>query len=286
MTRASSSIDATLALLIAAVLCGCGELIGASDIEYTLDADGGTSAPGVSGNCAGTAGPTPVDIEGKFCIDSTEVTFAQYLDFLAAAPSEQAPKCEWNVTAEGLPDFEPAETWPRPDPRLAFPVGAVDWCDAWAYCHWAGKRLCAGVAGAVLDEGNYDTTDNELFYACSHGGENQFPYGPLFDPDACVTSDSSGPLPVQSLASCEGGYPGIFDLSGNMAEWQDTCAAVYDDPRDDECRFGAGAYAPTHITKTAEYWSCATDHAATDDTVPDRDSHWPELGIRCCSDTL
>jgi formylglycine-generating enzyme len=269
------------------LLGACSTVIGSGDLEYTLDDSGSEIVPGVGYEfCSGNAGPVPVNIDGLFCIDSTEVTYAQYLDFQAAAPTEQAPDCEWNVTAEGVADYEPHQDWVRPDPRLDFPVGDVDWCDAWAYCHWAGKRLCAGVAGEVLDFEDYDTVDNELFYACSHDGENTFPYGPVFDPDACVTSDRSRPLPVKSLASCEGGFRGVFDLSGNLAEWQDLCRPVNDDPRDDDCRVGAGAFSASAQPRTFDYWSCATDAPTTDEAIPDRDTYLATLGIRCCSDPL
>src|SRR5688500_2038989 len=99
----------TLAALGALTLTACSTVIVAGDLEYTFPAAGFVS-------CSGHAGPVAVNIEGKCCIDSTEITYAQYLEFLAAAPPEQDAFGEWNVTAEGLPDYEPMAEWKRPDP--------------------------------------------------------------------------------------------------------------------------------------------------------------------------
>jgi hypothetical protein len=102
----------------------------------------------IAGSCpSGLPGPAMVPA-GAFalptmCIDATEVTNAHYAAFLASspAPGSGPGACTWNVR------YEPLFHWPPPPERAAFPVVDVDWCDAFAYCAWAGKRLCGDPGG-------------------------------------------------------------------------------------------------------------------------------------------
>jgi formylglycine-generating enzyme len=262
--------------LLGLLLSACGQVLGAGDLEYSLGSDGGVqTADPAQGACAGEKGPTPVNIEGKFCIDSTEVTNAQFLEFLEAAPViEQPPGCEMNVAEDGGGIFEPNPYWPMGELTMNDPVVWVDWCDAWYYCNWAGKRLCGAVGGGSADFYDYATTDVEFYYACSEGGKRAYPYGDTFDREACVTLDRSGPLPVESLQTCQGGYPGLFDMSGNVSEWQDMCVS---DAWDSFCRAGTSAYS-TDAATTYEQYSCGAD------VWNFRDIAHLFTGIRCCSD--
>lgn len=226
--------------------------------------------------CEGREGPEPVNIQGLFCIDSTEVTNAQYLEFLGQADGiEQPAECSWNVTAEGAGDFEPGidHLWPPAEAALDLPVGGVDWCDAWSYCEWAGKRLCSRVDGSPPTFADYSTTNNELFYACSRGGERDYPYGDTFDPAACVTVDRDAPEPVGSFMGCEGGFEGLYDLSGNVGEWQAGCDGRAGGT--DSCRLGSFGVARE---RTADAWRCDTAYSMFRQTITNA------IGIRCCSD--
>src|SRR5258708_37508752 len=91
-----------------------------------------------------TAGPTMVNI-GSFCIDSTEVTADQYMQFLTAKGGDvsgQPLACaSWNRS------FVPVG-WPSGAGAQA--VSGVNWCMAFMYCAWAGKRLCGSPSGGPL----------------------------------------------------------------------------------------------------------------------------------------
>ncbi|MFZ5893276.1 MAG: SUMF1/EgtB/PvdO family nonheme iron enzyme [Myxococcota bacterium] len=205
-----------------------------------------------SGKCAvecpaGLHGPSLVKVPtpsgGIMCIDATEVTQAQYAEFLAVKAGDasgQRPECALNLY------FDPPEGCSRTVPvssnPSAHPQQCVDWCDAVAYCEWAGKRLCGHIEqGAVAWRDGSDATKDQWFNACSSGGTNTFPFGATCNASACNWSNSQS-IEVGSLSACQaqGPYAGVFDLSGNAGEWEDSCTG-YENLRDN-CRVRGGSY--------------------------------------------
>jgi len=167
-----------------------------------------------------------------YCIDSTEVTNAQYATWLAKKPStdNQPSECTGNA-------FIPMNGEPPMDNK---PVVWVDWCDAYGYCKDNGKRLCGKIGGNSLDWADFDEVGLSQWYkACTMGGARSFPYGTTYDGMVCNVGDlgSGGIWDVGSGAMCEGGYPGIFDMSGNVWEWEDAC-----DTMTTKCRRRGGSY--------------------------------------------
>ncbi|HEY3500662.1 MAG TPA: SUMF1/EgtB/PvdO family nonheme iron enzyme, partial [Polyangiaceae bacterium] len=149
----------------------CADLLGVDDLRFDLEEEDTIVGPG----CV-ARGPNVVNIDGKFCIDSTEVTYAEYATFLASNPAPQTDDaCSWNT-------FVPSTGWPGTNPQL--PVAHVDFCDARGYCAWAGKRLCGEIGGGSFAFGAFpgNRLKTELYYACSHAGELNFPYGNSYDP--------------------------------------------------------------------------------------------------------
>jgi formylglycine-generating enzyme required for sulfatase activity len=111
-----------------------------------------------------------------------------------------------------------------------YPVVAIDWCDAYAYCQWAGRRLCGKIGGGPLatDDG-FDPTKNQWMKACVGPSTFAYPYGDSFVEGRCngPLAQSEGEVaPVASLPQCVGRYPGLYDMSGNAAEWLDSCGAA------------------------------------------------------------
>jgi len=224
------------------------------------------------GACPSTPGPVMLSA-GSFCIDSTEVTSTDYIAFFAAVGGASGAVtrpdgCHWKTTnATGCSNGP------------AFPIGCVDWCDAFAYCAWAGKRLCGSVEdGGVLPFPFAGVnTESEWSAACSPTGE-PYPYGASFQPGACDTKlADGGPAPgavaVGSLPKCVGGIPGLFDMAGNVEEWIDSCNDVDGGPKD-PCHEGGDSFA----FKQTGVARC--DNADSDE----RDLQDPSVGFRCCAD--
>ena len=226
--------------------------------------------------CPGTAGPSGVRliVDGgtSFCIDSTEVTNAQYAEFLAAGfPTSQQPSaCAFNAT------YTPS-VWPYLPAFDNHPVVNVNWCDAYAYCTWAGKRLCGAIGGGHND-GNSggDPSKSQWTFACSHGGDGQhtYAYGNTYVPGVCndVNREAGVTLDVTSEPGCVGGFPGVFDMSGNVWEFDDSCFSPDSGGLSNDCSTWAGSF-----TTPGEQTQCAFGYGQP------RSYSANNLGFRCCS---
>ncbi len=265
------SFSVPAAVLVACTLSGCllsGKL------------DGLTSGATNDAACAGDRGPPGIRVSAKdgsaYCIDSTEVTNAHYKEFViakAGATSGQPPECSWNT--DFTPTIDTGYPWPPPDHRLNAPVVEADWCDAAAYCRWAGKRLCGRIGGGALASSETKTSQrSEWLTACSKGGERAFPYGDEYDRNACTgdIARDTGSTNVGSRVSCEGGVGGIFDMSGNAEEWIDACAST--DGANDDCAVQGGSWEDGEATL-----SCIGSAR-----VFKRSYGWRSRGFRCCAD--
>lgn len=212
-------------------------------------------------------------------IDAAEVTRKDYLEkFLSLAPSTQgqpSPGCDQNG------DFTPGSDWPPTPETQSLPVVSVDWCDAYAYCKAVGKRLCGSIAGTGVPKDKFaDPAVSQWMNACSSGGQYAYPYGDA-PTNACNGQNSWGsnetPTSVDagSMSGCQSstpGYAGVLDLSGNVAEWEDSCDSPATGPTD-SCRVRGGSF-----QDVASKMACAADRQ-----VP-RSTRSTDIGFRCCAD--
>jgi formylglycine-generating enzyme len=217
---------------------------------------------------------------GAWSIDATEVTNSQYAAFLAAKGTDtsgQPAYCAFNTS------YRPSAGWPAPEAQCNLPVVHVDWCDAYAYCKWAGKRLCGSPAGGSSLFSAFETISTSQWYAaCSRSMASRFIYGSTYIAGACVDDayDGKGGVattdvrqPAGSVLTCRGAaapYDGLFDMNGNVMEWEDSCSDRKDGG--DDCRARGGSY--------LEAW----DKGDCDEpkTVK-RSVTAGDLGFRCCS---
>lgn len=244
--------------------------------DSSLDLDGGDS--GSMGSCAGNAGPSMVRVgsgAGSYCIDSTEVTYSQYEAFVAAVDAgtvvNQPAVCAFNTS------FKPTATHAD-----GFnPVTNIDWCDAYAFCAYAGKRLCGKIGGGSLESFNAgNPAFSQWTRACSiapDGGTENYPYGNTPSATDCngAERDAGTVVDVGTLASCVGGPSGVFDMSGNVDEWEDCC--LDSAGATDCCDTRGGGF---HDFETA----CGIGDVLTSSCAgrTRADVH-SDVGFRCCS---
>ncbi|MBP1704688.1 MAG: hypothetical protein H6Q36_427 [Chloroflexi bacterium] len=151
-------------------------------------------------------------------IDRYEVTNVQYARFVVAT-GQAAP--EYWVDGE----YPPGEA--------AFPVLAVSWADAAAYCSWAGRRLpteaeweraCRGPDGSVYPWGDtWDPLHANVASGLPPLGADPGSADPAWEVLAEAGSASgseAGPAP-RTVGSQPAGASSeaVLDLVGNAAEW-------------------------------------------------------------------
>jgi sulfatase modifying factor 1 len=232
-----------------------------------------------------------------FWIDETEVTVVEYRKFLAEAGSiMQEGACSWNqaqaggdggaagAAADTASSFAPnaacVATMPGgvlPDDQA--PISCIDWCDAQAYCQWAGKDLCRDSA---LSAESQRADKSDWFAVCSGNGANAYPYGANRSADACNGADSEhgcdtdpkcAPVPVETYENCVAGQgaSAVYDLSGNVAEWTRGCTTT---GASGQCNTRGGSFNSRGSTL-----DCATV-APYERSTTDR-----KVGFRCCAES-
>jgi formylglycine-generating enzyme required for sulfatase activity len=260
-------------------------------IDSGAEAEGGADA----GVCASKAGPSMVEIPTAgppYCIDSTEVTRGQYAAFVQAiadrtyVPDAGDPRCAWKsgfaidttCSSNEIGDAGAADAG-------ELPVTCIDWCDAFSFCDFAGKRLC-GMIGSTKEldpvARSIDPDVSQWENACTANQTRIYPYGNAFEPNACNvvgttdggTAFGSGLALPGAYSQCSGGYPGIYDLAGNAGEWVDACNEVDGGAAETFCvriggSFMSGDQLPAGTCK--EFASNARINIARD------------VGFRCCS---
>ena len=234
---------------VAMVLSSCQLLLGIDTNQNLIDdADAATSVTGAdAGNDAATDAASDVDAfvdpcpvttggvqvpvgigdGGHYCIDRFEVTRGGYRQFLAAKGNDTSGQ---RADCTGNASFAPGFTLPDDTSMDQLPINQVDFCDAIAFCDWAGKRLCGAIDGGPLDfdAGRGDPNASQWYRACSNGNDHlhAYPYGNTFNDASCNAAHGNAGilLPVGSFPDCEGGVDGgLFDMSGNVAELEDSC---------------------------------------------------------------
>lgn len=216
-----------------------------------------------------SCGPCPTTknvAAGGYGINATEVTNEEYATWLLWQPNPklQTGACAWNTS------YLPSQGWPATYPKL--PVVYVDFCDAVAYCRWSGRRLCGKIGGGANGFADFaDASKSQWYNACSVGGTRPYPYGATYAGGSCNGADygKGGPVAVGEATACEGGYPSLQDMSGNVWEWEDSCSGSAGEA--DLCRIRGGSY-----SQSGAALACDADSSLT------RNTTGKSVGFRCC----
>jgi formylglycine-generating enzyme required for sulfatase activity len=184
--------------------------------------------------------PARTESIARFEIDATEVTNAQFAEFVkvtnyvTSAENVQPGFDKPGAAVSTLPSatqpnwwqFVEGADWRHPEGpessikgRERDPVVQVSHIDAKAYAKWAGRRL---------------PSEAEWEYAASTGADTLYPWGDELRPDGKEQANTwQGAFPIKNtekdgyfLRAPVGCYPandfGLYDMIGNVWEWTDT----------------------------------------------------------------
>lgn len=188
--------------------------------------------------------------DASFSIAATEVTVAQFRACVQAGACDEAQVdsiCNYGKTD-----------------RDRHPVNCVSYYGAEQFCAHAGGRLCNEV---------------EWISACGGPDARTFPYGNVFDLEACnvqsktqkVEGRARDTAPVATHPRCEGGIGDLFDMAGNVTEWVSSCKGSY-------CRFRGAGY--TSNDPVDLFASCQSACSGNQKTLKSN-----TVGFRCCRDS-
>jgi hypothetical protein len=189
----------------------------------------------------------PASDGSLFCIDATPVTQGQYAAFLQktnASTDGQTGECVGQSHVPVKQGSAPVgldckDVLYNPTVTPSAPMGCARWCDAKAYCSWAGKRLCGAIGGGAQDYSMEDQKKNmskggELYEACSQNGKTIYPYGNELTGD-CQPAQTADGVPtvksVMSLAGCHGTtkpFDQVWDMVGTVYMWSNQCGSYLD----------------------------------------------------------
>ncbi len=225
---------------------------------------------------------------GFYCVDHAEVRNSDYKAFLDAnpgSPSGQIAACSFNTS------YAPSGTCTQYDPtnKPNIPIACVDWCDAAAFCKWDGKHLCGKIGGGSNAQADFaDATKSAWFRACSHAGTKDYPYGDTYMGDLCAGLDNiSAVHPLATpQTSCVGGYDDLYDMSGNVAEWEDSCSGT--SGASDTCADRGGSYLDSNaaVGPSPSLQCNSNVHGSPQIAAKARNTQDKEIGFRCCSEAL
>lgn len=142
-----------------------------------------------------------------FAIGETEVTNAQYAEFVEAA-KHQAPM-DWK-NGNFLPGTSDE------------PVAGITWTDANDYCEWLSKEL--GATARLPSEAEWQR-------AARGDTDNKYPWGNEWNDEAAQSIETKGKIrPVKTLPAGRSPF-GVYEMVGNVWEWtSDLAVDEFDKP--------------------------------------------------------
>lgn len=199
------------------------------------------SSVDTSSGCPNERGPKMVLTNGR-CVDTTEISAAQY----AAAV---------HTDLNSVPRYSYCEKSLATEPPSAddLPVTNITWCDASAYCSWAGKHLCTALEKTVA--------------VC-----NAHPPDPFTECN--IKRGGAGAAPRAVTTGCRNSE-GVVNAIGNVQEFIDKL-----DPESNGTAFWGGG--DSYTGSFGNICDALFDKFGPfDGTVAAKS---PAIGFRCCAD--
>jgi formylglycine-generating enzyme required for sulfatase activity len=167
-----------------------------------------------------------------FWLDKTEVTVAAYAACVRGGTCQEP-----DAFGDKRGDFHVFCNWRHPQHRDNHPVNCVDFVQAKAYCHWAGKRLPTESEWELAARGGEDRKypwgnqppDATRLNACEPACQKNLAAKRFFATPPMYPADDGWPetAPVGSFPAGASKH-GALDLAGNVWEWTDSLYASYD----------------------------------------------------------
>ena len=182
-----------------------------------------------------------------YAIDSFEFTNARFARFASACLTSADLWGDW--------ELRPGDGgYLASVGRESFPARYVTYDQAAAACAYEGKTLCNA---------------SQWSRACAGDGGFVYPWGNDAAPAACNGAGSwpdggASPRAVGAMTTCEGAWPGVYDMAGNVAEWTSEMGRTHRITRGGSFMVGVAQLACDQTVEAAE---------ATQSEV---------IGFRCC----
>ena len=214
----------------------------------------------------------PVAVD-SFWLDEHEVTNEQYQRFIDAdGYGKQDYWSEDGWTWLQKAKVSAPAAWDQPTRKVAvLPVAGIGFYEAEAYARWAGRRL---------------PTEAEWEYAGQGGQGYRWAFGNDFEPHRATL----GTVQPAAVKSHPANPFGIYDLTGNVAEW---CADIFDP---DFYRWGEALNpicvsnlrvdqpTPRRVVRGGGYGAGAIASRVRARTSGDPTERRLDLGFRCAAD--
>ena len=258
-------------------------VIGCAPADETSTPDGGPVDPTPDAGCTGSAcnevgdcPPGMVWTSPTTCVDATEATvndFLQFLDTLGDACTDPGPTClacggkRCFISNVDNPWHYEDGGWYIDGPvglSLEHPARYVTFAAARSACAAQGKRLCGA---------------DEWTRACSGPSQLAYPYGNTFEPGRCNSANGlfGRPWAVgESATSASTSTPELVDMSGNVWEWTNDCSGG-------ECQKAGGAFS---VDGSFFPNALSCEGRQGHDTVNETFGTDHDIGYRCCASPL
>lgn len=172
-----------------------------------------------SGEVVLGGGETKLPLEravvGEFWIAETEVTNAQYAEFVKDA----------NYAAPS--DWKKGE---MPKGRENFPVANVSWNDAAEFCKWKEKKIGLPVRLPTEAEWEFAARGREGY---------KFPWGNNWNADGVTTKEKGGKVSAVKSFPLNRSPFGIYDMFGNVWEWTNDKVSENEQKADEDVKKAA-----------------------------------------------